>query len=104
MNRCPQIAAGFKPAAIAGIQKGSFRGQGDAQARAAVDTGNMRNQIAAEPNDNGADLWAHAAYSAFVDLGTSRMPAQPFFTPAVTEWGVQMPADITAEIAGVVGG
>ena len=101
-NKLPAIGSAFKPAAIAGIQKGGFRAEGQAKARAAVDTGNMRNSIANEPSADGTSLWAHAEYSAFVDLGTSRMPAQPFFTPAVTEWGQQMPADIKAEIDGVV--
>lgn len=53
-----------------------------------VDTGNLRASISASPVESGADgsfyteVGPTAAYGVFVELGTSRAPAQPFLFPA----------------------
>lgn len=56
----------------------------DAKMLAAFDTGFMRESIEAEPS--GFLTWlvnVWAAYGKHVELGTSRMRAQPFLVPAV---------------------
>ena len=56
----------------------------DAKMLAAFDTGFMRESIEAEPR--GFLTWVvnvWAAYGKHVELGTSRMKAQPFLVPAV---------------------
>ena len=53
-----------------------------------VDTGNLRASISASPVESGEDgsfyveVGPTAAYGVFVELGTSRSPAQPFLFPA----------------------
>lgn len=54
-----------------------------AQELAAVDTGEMRDSIHVEREDQGRyQVVASAAHSKFVEYGTHKMAAQPFMTPA----------------------
>lgn len=55
----------------------------DARSRAPVATGYMRDQTTAERIEElKVVAKADAPYSGFVDMGTSRMAARPWFTPA----------------------
>lgn len=56
----------------------------DAQRYAPVDTGELRGSIEAEaPIGNTVRIVARADYAAHVELGTSRMAAQPYLRPAL---------------------
>lgn len=56
----------------------------EAQSNAPVDTGFLRDSIhVAEESDTSVSVVADAEYAAYVEYGTSRMAAQPFFEPAV---------------------
>ena len=56
----------------------------DAQGRAPVDTGNLRDNIrVTESSATRAVVEAQAGYSGFVEFGTMHMSAQPFFYDAV---------------------
>lgn len=62
----------------------------DAKKNAPVDTGNLRASIESEVRLEGSDTLAgfvgtNTDYAPFVELGTSRMSAQPFLRPAVEE-------------------
>lgn len=57
----------------------------DAQANAPVDTGELRASIHTEKTDNGLAVVVGAAYGAFVELGTSKMAAQPYLGPAAAK-------------------
>lgn len=54
---------------------------------APVDTGRLRSSITNELGAEGDDLVARIGtdvdYAAYVELGTSRAPAQPFLRPAL---------------------
>jgi len=58
----------------------------DARSGAAVDTGYMRDHIRSEVTREDdavvAKVVSEADYSGFVELGTSKMAAQPFMLPA----------------------
>ena len=58
----------------------------NAQANAPVDTGFLQDniQITSE-SDTSITVTSEAGYSGFVEYGTSRMSAQPFFEPAIEE-------------------
>ena len=56
--------------------------QSGAKARAAVDTGFMRDNITLETLGNGFRAVAEAPYSGYVEYGTRKMAAQPFMIPA----------------------
>ncbi|QYU58207.1 HK97 gp10 family phage protein [Weissella confusa] len=56
----------------------------DAKERAPFDTGNLKKNITASRVDEyQAKAISAANYSEYVDKGTRKMAAQPFFTPAV---------------------
>lgn len=52
-----------------------------------VDTGRLRNSItnAVEMGENAVYIGSNVSYSAFVELGTSRMKARPYLKPAATQ-------------------
>lgn len=56
----------------------------EAQANAPVDTGHLRDSIeVTEESDDSVTVVAGAEYAAYVEYGTSKMAAQPFFEPAI---------------------
>jgi HK97 gp10 family phage protein len=57
-----------------------------AQANAPVDTGYLRDHIEiSEESDTSVTVVSGAEYSGFVEHGTSKMAAQPFFEPAIEQ-------------------
>lgn len=54
----------------------------DAQAAAPVDTGALRNSVTADINGMEAVIGPGVHYGGYVELGTSRMRAQPYLFPA----------------------
>ena len=52
---------------------------------APVDTGYLRSSGFDRDADYGADVVFGAPYSAHVEFGTSRTPAQPYVRPAIDE-------------------
>ena len=77
----------------------------DAKALAPVDTGNLRSSIGMKVTGDGragamrAEIGPTAHYGIFVELGTSRMAAQPYLRPATDR---HVPAWVAAleQIAG----
>jgi hypothetical protein len=69
------------------------------QGHAPVDTGYLRSQIRFYfPNANSVSINSWAPYSGFVNFGTPRMPARPFFTQEV-EQGPQILSKVFAQIS-----
>lgn len=58
--------------------------EASAKALAPVDTGNLKSSITTSRNASGfaAEVGPTANYGIFLELGTSRMPPQPFMGPA----------------------
>lgn len=60
----------------------------DAKALAPVDTGNLRASLGVEFSGDGragvmrAEIGPSASYGLYVEMGTSRMAAQPYLRPA----------------------
>jgi HK97 gp10 family phage protein len=75
------------------VRAGSFAVQGHAQDKAPVDTGALKNSLEAEERSGPLAWWVHdgVEYGIYQELGTSKMAAQPFLTPAVEivrrRWG-----------------
>lgn len=68
------------------VQKAGQLWERSAKRRAAVDTGEMRDKIHFEMNGNGqGTLHADADHSGFIEFGTYKMSAQPYFIPAAEE-------------------
>ena len=58
--------------------------EGYAKQLCPVDTGNLRNSIAHEQRDENTEaVGTNVHYAPYVELGTRRMRAKPYLTPAV---------------------
>lgn len=58
--------------------------EGYAKMKCPVDTGNLRNSITHGTMEDAAYIGTNVEYAPYVELGTSKTKAQPFFKPAVT--------------------
>jgi len=86
LDRLEELKKELRPRAKRIIKSGAFDVQGKAQVNAPVDTGALKNSI--EAVEVEIYTWwviVGVEYGAFVELGTSRMAAQPYLTPAVSE-------------------
>lgn len=74
--------------ASAALRKTAMDIEADAKALAPVDTGALRNSISTSLTGDGsggsmtAEIGPTVSYAVFQELGTSRMPPQPFLGPA----------------------
>ena len=75
-------AAQMQQKASQAVAKAAFDTQARARASAPVDTGNLRNSITVDAQGTRARVGAEADYAIYVEMGTSRMAAQPFMNPA----------------------
>lgn len=50
-----------------------------------VDTGRLRSSITHETDKNTAYIGTNVEYAPYVEMGTSRMRAQPFLEPAMEQ-------------------
>jgi HK97 gp10 family phage protein len=82
-NRLPQLAADLKSQGEALVQDTAKKVAADAAQRAPVDTGRLRAGITVEGSGMNSTVTSEAPYSHYVEYGTSRMGAQPFFWPAL---------------------
>jgi HK97 gp10 family phage protein len=83
--RLRKLVENVKPSAAGRVVKSvAFQVEGKAKMLAPVDTGALRNSIYTERQDD-ITYWviAPVAYAAYVELGTSRMRAQPYLVPAL---------------------
>ena len=55
----------------------------NARAICPVDTGTLRASIGTSVSGNTAQVYAGADYAVYVEMGTYKMAAQPFLTPAL---------------------
>lgn len=82
-NRLGAIAAKLPGATRALVTKAVFDVEGQAKARAAVDTGAMRNSIQGQMTGNtSGEVGVGVEYAVYQEYGTAKMPAHPFMTPA----------------------
>ena len=63
-----------------------------------VRTGNLRDSIHQEIGDTDGSLIASAGYAGFVELGTSKMQAEPFIQPGMEEATRAIPDIILEEL------
>lgn len=82
-NRIPQLAGEIKAAGEALVQKTADDIVKDAQERAPVRSGDLKRSIERQGAGSESTVIAGVPYAVFVEYGTSRMGAQPFFWPAL---------------------
>ena len=83
-NRFPEIAAALPEKTKVVVAKVARDIEADAKNVVPVDTGNLKNSIDVEFENDGltAIVAPHTEYAAFVEFGTRRMSAQPYMIPA----------------------
>lgn len=81
------------------VAKAANAVKGDAAAAAPVDTGNLRASISAQVAGLEAAVSPGAHYGIYVELGTSKMAAQPFLFPAL-----ERQAQPFIDAVGLIGG
>ena len=83
-NKFPSIIAGMEAKAEAIVAKTAMDLEAHAKSRAPVDTGTLKNSIqATRVGDAHWRVVVGVDYGLYVEWGTSRMAAQPFFQPAI---------------------
>jgi HK97 gp10 family phage protein len=78
-SRIPQVMAAVARGGEVAAQRTRETIRDEAQARAPVLTGELRDSVEVQ----GEDVTVGAVHGGYVEFGTRFMPAQPFFTPAV---------------------
>lgn len=85
LNRIERYSAEAQKQVKLEIQKSVYQIASEARKAAPVDTGGLRSSITGSSNAKAGfvgTVKATAEYAAFVEFGTSKMPAQPFLFPA----------------------
>ncbi len=68
-----------------GLEQIGFAAEGHAKAKCLVDTGRLRNSIThAQVDGHTEAIGTNVEYGKYVELGTSRMDAQPFLVSAIS--------------------
>lgn len=69
------------------VEKTGYDTVAGAQALAPVDTGNLKNSIGVDFDDDGLGFEAGptASYGGYVELGTSKMAPQPYLLPSFAQ-------------------
>lgn len=87
-SRIPQIAASIQPRVEAAMRSGAEAIAESAKARVPVLSGELRDAIHVDAQDEGYYVVAgddDAFYGHMIEFGTSRFPAEPFLIPAAEE-------------------
>lgn len=101
-NSFPGMGGRLRAGLQAAIVKAAHDVEAQAKARAAVDTGAMRNSITTQATgDLSAEVTTGVDYAKFVEYGTSRMSAQPFMHPAADAAKPGFEAAVKAVVEGL---
>jgi HK97 gp10 family phage protein len=98
------ITAKITEAVLQAMDETADAAKSAAQERCPVDTGRLRDSIDAIVDQSGGSqrrrltLFAAAPYALYVELGTSRMAAQPFLRPAMDAEAPKLTQRIRAAI------
>jgi HK97 gp10 family phage protein len=100
----PAITAQVLQAIDAGLEDTGQAAKQEAQRRARVDTGEMRDSIDFTVSGGSAarilTLSVGTDHGLFNEVGTSRMPAQPMIRPALDIEGPKLDGRIRAHLGG----
>ena len=82
-----EVSEKIKKALLRGLETCGLVAEGYAKKLAPVDTGNMRNSITHDVDEEepAAYVGTNVEYAPYQELGTIHMAAQPFLKPAVAD-------------------
>ena len=80
-----EVLEAMQQSAVRALEKCGLTAEGSAKKLCPVDTGNLRNSITHEVDEEepAAYIGTNVEYAPYQELGTIHMKAQPFLKPAV---------------------
>ncbi len=81
-NHLPQISAQMEDRASQVVRKAAFEVEKRAKEVVPVDSGTLKGSIQTKADGLQATVGVGAEYGIYVEMGTYKMAAQPFMTPA----------------------
>lgn len=100
-SRIPQVRGRVKANVGRAVKTAVFKIEARAKMRSPVDTGFLRSSIQGDmTGDMQGVVNVSAHYGVFVELGTVKMSAQPFFTPAIEETRPEFLRDVARAVDG----
>lgn len=101
-NRFAELAAKLPALAGEAVRKAGLDIVTYAKMAAPVDTGYLRNSITFQSQSATSGLvYVGAEYGIYQEYGTRKMPAHPYFTPAVEAVRPQFEAAVAAALKGL---
>ena len=95
-----EILSEMEMATLRALVKVGMAAEANAKEICPVDTGRLRNSIASTVRDDSAYIGTNVEYAKYVELGTSRMDAQPYLKPAVVNHVSQYRAIVESVMRG----
>lgn len=84
-NNSAKVKSALSSKKQVALEKIGLVAEGYAKRLCPVDTGRLRNSISHAVKGNSAYIGTNVEYAPYVEMGTSRTPAQPFLVPAATQ-------------------
>lgn len=86
VNNIDQIKEALSEQLATALEAIGMQAESYAKLLCPVDTGNLRNSITHQQAGDAAEaIGTNVEYAAYVEMGTSKMKAQPYLEPALTE-------------------
>lgn len=79
------VKGGIRGAMQRALERIGMEAEGYAKDLCPVDTGRLRGSITHTTDEAAAYIGTNVEYGKYVELGTVKMAAQPFLSPAATE-------------------
>lgn len=80
-----EVLDGIEQAKARALEKIGLVAEGYAKRLCPVDTGNLRNSITHDTDDEAAYIGTNVEYAVYVEMGTVNTPAQPYLKPAAAD-------------------
>jgi HK97 gp10 family phage protein len=101
-NRLPTIARELRPRVAAAVRTAAMNIQANAQTTVPVDTGRLKNSIAARQiSEMEWVVGTSVDYALYVEMGTRRTPARPYLRPAAVREAPALRQAVTSIIKGL---
>lgn len=82
-DNIPEILFALEGGIDKALKEMGLVGERHAKKYCPVDTGRLRNSITHDKSERAAYIGTNVEYGPYVELGTSKMKAQPYLKPAV---------------------
>lgn len=99
-NRFPDLIRKAPDRARVLVKKAGYELEARAKVEVPVDTGNLKNSISTSFENDGMTgvVSTNVEYAAYVEFGTVKMAAKPYFTPAAEQVRKSFERAITNEL------